>query len=289
MDRNIGLVEMLEQRRLFAASLTAGLLRAVGDAGIANEIKVELNTAGTQYEVDINGSKTYFDIGGVRRVIIHGAELADNLEVDDSVNVRQNIFGYDGNDTITGGSAADELAVKFAHRRGPRGWCRLWGMGGDDIIIAKGGRNFLDGGIGNDTITGSDARDLIAGFLGNDTIDAKDGNDIVHGGDGNDIIDLGDGNDLCLAGDGDDNVTGGNGNDRIFGQAGNDTIDGGDGNDSLFGINGADSLLGSDGNDLLVGGDEEDFLDGGTGSNRLIQREAPTVSELIDDVINTSI
>ena len=287
MNRNS--IEMLEQRRLLSASLTSGVLRAVGDDGVANTIKVDLNDAGTQYVVDINGTTTNFDLAGVRRVIIHGAELADSLEVDDSVNVRQNIFGYDGNDTITGGSSADELAVQFANRRGPRGWCRLWGMGGDDTIIANGGRNFLDGGIGNDTITGSDARDLIAGFLGNDTIDAKGGNDIVHGGADNDVIDLGDGNDLCLAGAGDDNVTGGDGNDRIFGQEGNDTITGGDGNDSLFGINGADSLLGESGNDVLVGGDEEDFLDGGEGTNRIIQREIPTVSELVDEVVNTSI
>lgn len=282
-------MEGLETRRLLSASVVGGVLRAVGDAGVSNNIRVELNDAGTQYEVTINGTKTSFDVQGIRRIIVHGAELADQLQIDDSVNVRQNIFGYEGNDTITGGSAKDELAVKFNSRRGVRGWTRLWGMGGNDVIVAKGGRNFIDGGTGNDSITGSDGRDLIAGFSGNDTINAQGGNDIVHGGSGNDLIDLEDGNDLCLAGDGNDNVLGGSGNDRIFGQAGDDTLNGQDGDDSLFGILGNDSLFGENGNDLLVGGEGTDVLNGGNGTNRLIQRESSAISQLVDEAGRSSI
>lgn len=282
-------IEGLENRRLLSATVTGGVLRVVGDTGVSNNIIVELNDTGTQYEVTFNGTTSSFGIQGIRRIIIHGAELNDQLRIDDSVNVRQNIFGYEGNDTITGGSAKDELAVKFNSRRGVRGWTRLWGMGGDDVIIATGGRNFIDGGTGNDSITGSDGRDLIAGFSGNDTINAKGGNDIVHGGSGDDLIDLGDGNDLSLAGEGNDNVLGGSGNDRIFGQAGNDTLNGQDGDDSLFGILGNDSLLGGNGNDLLVGGEGTDVLDGGDGTNRLIQRESTVVSQLVDEAGQSSI
>jgi len=282
-------IENLEPRKLLSASLKGGVLRAIGEDAAANVINVALSTDKTKYDVSINGTTTSFDVSKVRRVIVHGGSLADSLTVGSDVNTRQNLFGYDGNDTLTGGSAADVTAVTQNNRRGPRGWTRLWGMGGDDTIIATGGRNFVDGGLGNDNITGSAGRDLIAGFKGNDTINAGAGNDVVFGGDGDDVINLGDGNDRCLAGRGNDNVIGGAGNDRIFGQDGNDTIAGGIGDDILYGILGADSLLGEDGNDTLVGGGDVDVLDGGAGTNKLVQRDSPNTDSIVNEVTTASI
>ncbi|MBC7784931.1 MAG: hypothetical protein H7144_13920, partial [Burkholderiales bacterium] len=243
------LVETLEDRRLLSASLKGGVLRANADSGQTNTITITLNDDKTKYNVDINGEVTSFESKRVKRIFVHGAELADTLTVDPAIRVKQTIHGYAGNDTITGGSAADALAVHKKLKHGPRGWTRLWGMGGDDTIIAFGGRNFIDGGTGNDKLTGSNGRDLISGFHGNDTINSGSGNDLVHGGDGNDVIDLGAGNDKCLAGRGEDYVLGGAGDDNIFGLNGNDSLYGGAGNDILHGILGSDSLSGGDGND----------------------------------------
>ena len=283
------MIETMEPRKLLSASLKAGVLRATGEEMSANAITVALSTDKTKIDVTINGVLTSFNATKLRRVIVHGGELADTLTVNSDIKARQTLFGHNGNDTLTGGSAADETAVKENRQRGVRGWTRLLGMGGDDTLIATGGRNFIDGGTGNDNLTGSAGRDMIAGFKGNDTINAGDGNDVVFGGDGDDVIDLGAGNDKCLAGRGNDNVLGGAGNDRIFGQDGNDTLDGGIGNDILYGILGSDSLLGGDGNDTLVGGGDVDILNGGAGTNKLVQREARNTDALIVDVNTTPI
>jgi Ca2+-binding RTX toxin-like protein len=281
--------ERLENRQLLSASLKGGVLRAIGDTGVENVITVALNENKTKIDVSVNGTSTSYDLKKVRKLVVHGAELADSLTVSSELKLRQHIFGYDGNDTLTGGSASDEKAVKNGHRHGPRGWTKLWGMGGNDTLIATGGRNFIDGGIGNDDITGSDGRDLIAGFHGNDTIDAKGGDDIVHGGSGDDEIKLGAGHDKCLAGSGDDDVDGGEGSDRIFGQDGSDTLRGGAGRDFLFGQADADSLFGGDDDDSLFGGEDTDVFDGGAGKNRLVQGDVDESDELEDEVETESV
>ncbi len=65
---------------------------------------------------------------------------------------------------------------------------------------------------------------------------------------------------------GDDSLTGTPGDDTIAGLAGNDTLDAGEGNDTLDGGTGNDLLLGREGFDLLIGGDGNDSLGGGVDS-----------------------
>ena len=72
--------------------------------------------------------------------------------------------GAGGNDTLTGGDAAD----------------RLRGEGGDDALVGGGGDDLLEGGPGNDSLTGGAGSDTFAINLtfGGGTFTAE-GNDTI--------------------------------------------------------------------------------------------------------------
>ena len=73
----------------------------------------------------------------------------------------------------------------------------------------------IEGDDGDNTIdrSSSTSGERIYGLDGNDTIIAGSGNDLIRGGAGDDIIDAGAGNDIIIGGIGDDVLTGGSGND----------------------------------------------------------------------------
>jgi Ca2+-binding RTX toxin-like protein len=196
-----------------------------------------------------------------------------------------------GNDTITGGSGADQL----------------FGGAGDDILNGKGGDDTLFGGAGNDVLTGGAGSDQFFGQAGNDTMiwNPGDGSDLFEGGDGTDTaivnggsaaetftisangdrvrfdrtspgpftLDIGSTENLILnAGGGDDVITAGNGLASLIRL----TVDGGTGNDTITGGDGNDVLLGGDGNDVLNGGAGDDTLTGGAGTDHPSVRPATT-------------
>ncbi|WP_039917638.1 calcium-binding protein, partial [Cellvibrio mixtus] len=107
-----------------------------------------------------------------------------------------NLFGDEGNDTLSGGIYADYLS----------------GGADNDVIFAGGGNDVLDGGTGKDTLFG------------------EKGKDILIGGDGNDELSGGDDNDLLIGGDGQDKFDGGNGDDTIVGAVDDLGFNGGAGN-----------------------------------------------------------
>src|SRR6476620_4796354 len=196
-----------------------------------------------------------------------------------------NLFGGDGNDTITGGSGND----------------MLFGQGGNDILLGKGGNDSLFGGDGNDTLTGGAGDDQVFGQAGNDRMiwNPGEGSDLLEGGDGTDTAEVNGGNGaeqftltsnatrvrfdrvtpapffldigttenlvLNMNGAG-DTVTAGNGLASLI----TVTVDGGAGNDTITGGDGADRLLGGDGNDLITGGRGNDTLLGGTGNDTFV-------------------
>src|SRR6185436_4621894 len=187
-----------------------------------------------------------------------------------------NLFGGDGNDTITGGSGND----------------MLFGQAGNDILLGKGGNDFLFGGDGNDNLTGGSGDDQMFGQGGNDRMiwNPGDGTDLMEGGDGTDTaevnggngaeiftitpngtrvrfdrvspapfsLDIGTSENLVVnMNGGDDTFTAGNGLATLIqitvdGGTGNDTITGGDGNDKLFGGDGDDTVNGGRGNDTVL-------------------------------------
>jgi len=98
-------------------------------------------------------------------------------DYDDSVdgsadNSGVNIFAYDGEDTVTGGSGADSIT----------------GGSGSDSLVGGAGSDTIDGGDHDDTVDGGDGNDDIDGGLGNDTIIGGAGADSILGGGGHDVI-----------------------------------------------------------------------------------------------------
>jgi Ca2+-binding RTX toxin-like protein len=141
----------------------------------------------------------------------------------------------------------------------------IFGMGGNDHIVAGYYSGNLYGGDGNDTI---DARN--SGY-----------SSIIEGGDGDDLIRTSTGLQAAYGGDGDDIIYG---NHRIFGGAGNDRIfvqssvyqqefRGGDGDDVItveLGFQQSAMLYGDAGNDTIIGGVSNDRMEGGAGDDLLI-------------------
>ncbi|WP_311199805.1 hypothetical protein [Jannaschia sp. M317] len=89
-----------------------------------------------------------------------------------SADLRDVIFGGEGNDTIDGGYGNDEL-------RGDAGNDQIAGGFGADTVI---------GGTGNDTLTGSAFGDVIFGGDGMDFVNGGFGSDRVNGGTGGDTF-----------------------------------------------------------------------------------------------------
>lgn len=180
-------------------------------------------------------------------------------------------YGSAWNDTLLAGSPVS----------------RLFGRGGNDVLLGAAGNDYLNGGAGNDTLTGGGGNDTLWGEDGNDLLRGNEGNDQFWGGAGNDQLWGGTGRDILrgeggddrLWGEGDDDTLyGGDGNDLLYGDAGNDLLDGGSGNDQLFGGDGNDRLVvtsganrlhGGAGNDSMVGGSGPDSLFGGLGRDTL--------------------
>lgn len=186
---------------------------------------------------------------------------------------RANLFGGDGNDSLTGGSGADQL----------------FGQSGNDVLHGKGGNDLLFGGTGNDVLTGGDGDDQMFGEAGDDRMvwNPGDDSDLMEGGDGTDTAEVNGGNGAETftatangtrvrfdrvdpapfsldIGTTESLVVNMNGGDDRFSATGNlaalirVVVDGGAGNDTILGGNGADLLVGGDGNDLIDGNQGND-------------------------------
>lgn len=267
------------------ASLATGTLTIVGDTQ-DNAIIASRNAAGN---ILVNGGAVAI-LGGTSTVANTSLIQAFGQGGNDTISLNEsngalpaaNLFGNDGNDTLTGGSGADQL------------------FGGDenDTLLGKGGVDLLFGGNGNDTLTGGDGDDQVLGEAGNDRMiwNPGDGSDLfeggadvdtaeVNGGNGAETftitangarvrfdrvtpapftLDIGTTENLVVnANGGDDTITAGNGLAGLItltldGGAGNDTITGGDGADLIIGGTGNDIVAGGRGNDTALLGDDDD-------------------------------
>jgi Ca2+-binding RTX toxin-like protein len=228
--------------------------------------------------------------------------LIDNDDIVTAVGsaVAVKLYGFLGNDTLTGSSWADLLD-------GGVGIDVLSGGDGNDTLIGGAGADFLYGGDGDDVIyfdlddllngvvdagaglgdrgilqgtaavtildldalglehltlsSGSDSVTVLASSTLAHTILGMGGNDTLYGGSGADTIDGGADNDRIEGGEGADRLAGGVGNDTIYGGAGADNLAGGAGTDHLDGGDGND-VISFDVDDLLLG-----TVNGGTGSD----------------------
>ena len=244
---------------------------------------------------------------GVTRFGISLEDSDDRLTI--TAPVPAQILAGSGDDTVTGGPAADLIF-------GMLGADDVSGGGGDDTLLELDDvGNRLDGGPGNDQISGSEGPDVLLGGPGDDpTLAGREGDDVIDGGDGDDVLDPGSGPDLL--GSDADRLAGGPGTDlvtyhqrvqgvraaigdgpgdgaplegddiladveRLAGTLGDDVLTGGPGPDVLDGRGGRDALDGGAGDDRLLGGSDDnagdsltggpgaDVLDGGPGGDRL--------------------
>jgi Ca2+-binding RTX toxin-like protein len=178
----------------------------------------------------------------------------------------QDIFGFGGNDILSGGNGDDALFGGDDNDKlyGGNDDDTLEGENGNDLLKGENGNDLLRGGQGSDTLRGGDGNDKLYGDAGNDSLYGDDGNDLLKGGTNNDLLKGGSGDDT-LRGDADnDTLRGDGGNDLLEGGSGLDTLEGGDGSDTLRGGDQNDSLIGGFGKDNLAGGAGDDILDGGT-------------------------
>ena len=301
------------------------ILTVTGDSA-GNTIIVSRDAAG---DIFVNGGAVsivggYPTVANTTLIQAFGQGGNDVMSLDETNGAlpAANLFGGDGNDTITGGSGNDQI----------------FGQAGNDILLGKGGNDLLFGGDSNDTLTGGSGNDQIFGQAGNDRMiwNPGDGTDLNEGGDGADTVEVNGGNgaesftatangtrvrfdridpapfsldigttenlvvnmnggdDVFSAGNGlapliAITVDGGAGNDTITGGDGNDVLLGGDGNDTIIGGRGSDVLNGGDGNDTFVWnpGDGSDVIEGQGGADRL-QFNGANVAEKIDLSANGS-
>lgn len=166
--------------------------------------------------VSLGADNAYASAGAANTTRIGNimANSLDNL-IDAGRGSLGEIFGFAGNDTITGGNKQD-------------------GGAGDDLIESYWLKDDMKGGPGNDTLTGGGGVDTLDGGAGNDRITGGGNKDIVYGGDGDDWISTEAGADVIDTGAGNDTVLAGTGNDTITVSGGANDIDLGGGNDTLI-------------------------------------------------------
>jgi len=214
--------------------------------------------------VELIGIQTSdFSIADVDSILFRGRKGNDVLT--NSTNVPLTAYGNEGNDRITGGSAADLIYGGQGNDvlTGGNGNDRILGEVGNDTIRGGDGNDNLSGANGNDKLYGEDGNDFVTGDAGNDYVDGGDGNDVSHGWVGNDRVLGGSGDDYVIGHDGEDILNGGSGEDWIYGGEQNDSLEGGNGDDRLFGGNGRDTLRGGAGIDTVLGGNDRDTIYGG--------------------------
>jgi len=178
-------------------------------------------------------------------------ENVGGSDYNDAINGRLNsinvLYGYNGNDSITGGNLADHL----------------YGGAGNDTI---------HGGDGNDILSGDGGTDYLYGDGGNDTLIGSTGSQYLYGGDGDDILDGGADNDWLDGGNGIDTVTYATAASAVGidmrtnnGHSGAATLDWFVSIENIIGSNYNDTIIGSSGDNVITGGAGADAINGDSG------------------------
>src|SRR6185369_12217536 len=149
------------------------------------------------------------------------------------------IEGSDFDDTITGSDQGDGSGTTYAP---------IFGMGGNDHLIAGINTGNIYGGAGNDLI---DVHQSSTGIGYNGVYYGEDGNDVIslagtaYGGAGDDTINIAESRTYQSA------AYGEAGADTINGSSRDDEIDAGADDDMISGGGGADTMAGGAGNDIF--------------------------------------
>lgn len=194
------------------------------------------------------------------------------------------VYTGDGNDKITGNSAAN--------------W--LYGGRGNDSLSGKDGNDYLDGGLGADVMYGGNGNDTyVVDNAGDTTVEsgAATGIDTVLSsitltiGARIENLELTGTANINGGGNSLDNViTGNSGKNSLYGAAGSDTLIGRDGNDYLSGGAGADTMYGGFGNDTYVvdnAGDQTLEAGGATGIDTVLSSITRTLGANLENLTLT--
>jgi len=120
-----------------------------------------------------------------------GADRIDALAGNDTIrglDGADTLIGNDGDDLVFGGATAADLRDV------------VYGGNGNDSIDGGYGNDELRGDAGNDTITGASGVDTIIGGTGDDVLTGQTWSDVILGGDGFDFINGGFGHDRVNGG-----------------------------------------------------------------------------------------
>ncbi|WP_354670160.1 Ig-like domain-containing protein [Cobetia sp. 14N.309.X.WAT.E.A4] len=118
-------------------------------------------TLSSLVDVDLLDSSSVFSGLDASSILVGGAEADIFDESDSATSVY--LYGFAGNDVLTGGSASDVL-------QGGDGDDTLIGNLGDDYLLGGAGSNIFDGGDGDDTLVTSTLTFEVDGGAGIDTL-----------------------------------------------------------------------------------------------------------------------
>jgi uncharacterized protein YkwD len=140
-------VEGMEERACpSAVAVLSNRILTVRGSSVADVINV--GASGT----NILAGGRAFAAAGVDRIVVAAEGGNDRVTVAEAVTKPTGIFGGTGNDTVSGGSGADEIY-------GGHGADTLSGRGGADVIYGGPATDVLDGGAGGNTLVqGSPSR-----------------------------------------------------------------------------------------------------------------------------------
>lgn len=211
----------------------------------------ELSIAGAEGgSTIILGDLSATDIADSTVIFKGAANGADSPDLWDgsATNKRNKAFGFDGDDTLIGGSRADTL-------KGGNGNDTLIGNGAADKLIGGNGKDILNGGAGADEMIGGHGDDIyIVDQAGDVVIElADEGADRIEATLSIDLEDYANVENLVLQGADDLTGSGTAGDNNLIGNAGANTLEGGAGDDVLFGVGGDDVLDGGAGADDMRG------------------------------------
>jgi hypothetical protein len=178
ISRSFSAFESLEHRRLFAVTVTNGVLTVDGtDAADA----VALTQRGSILTVRVNAERTAVSVADVDAITVNALGGNDRISLG-KLDIPATIDGGAGNDRITGGRADDVIT-------GGDGDDAIHGGAGNDELFGAAGRDRLFGDAGDDDLSGGDDADTLVGGTGFDTTDTggdttsgveDDGNNAIH-------------------------------------------------------------------------------------------------------------
>ncbi len=165
-------VESLQARCLLAADIALGadgILRINGSTSDDTISIQEVGWGDVRVTISTNGAvlkQQAFSGDLVTSLQVSGD--SGNDKITNATTIPSVINGGDGDDSLTGGSARDQIY-------GGLGNDTLTGGDGDDSLNGNGGTDYLYGGMGNDTVYGGDDTvvDYIWGNAGGDDFNRR--------------------------------------------------------------------------------------------------------------------